>query len=85
VRLTLRQREILETMARHPFDDEGELVYETGVGYLGDDRVSPRTVFALLRICAISLERDSKVGGFERYRINETGRSYVDPGWEKRA
>ena len=85
MRLTTRQREILEIMARHQDDDEGELVYERGVAYLGDDRVAARTVFALLRICAISLERDSEVGGFERYRINETGQSYVDPGREKRS
>lgn len=70
--LTRRQHEILCTMAAHPDDDEGELVYERGKGFLGDDPVAARTVFALLRLCAISLE-GGEVGGFERYRINETG------------
>ena len=84
VRLTPRQGEILEIMARHRDTDEGELVYERGAGYLGLSPVAGRTVFALLRICAISPEQGSKVGEFERYRINETGRSYVNPGGKKR-
>lgn len=71
--LTRRQEAILRTMAEHPDDDEGELVYERGVAYLGLERVAARTVFALIRLSVISLERDSVVGSFERYRINETG------------
>ena len=72
--LTPRQREILTIMAAHPDDDDGELVYERGVGYIGDEPVAPRTVFALLRACAISADSTSCVGGVERYCINETGR-----------
>ena len=76
--LTPRQVEILTIMAAHPHDDEGELVYERGVAFLDLDRVAARTVFALLRLCAISNEDgDGKVGGFERYRINETGRALL--------
>lgn len=72
--VTKRQREVLEIMAAHPDDDVGELVYEKGHGWLGDERVAPRTVFALLRLMAISLDSTSRVGGVERYTINETGR-----------
>ena len=73
--LTKRQLEVLRIMAAHPDDDEGELVYERGRGYLGDDPVAPRTLTALLRACAISL--DSLSGQVERYHINETGRALV--------
>ena len=75
--LTPRQREVLAIMAAHPDDDAGELVYERGAGYLDDEPVAPRTVFALLRACAISLDSTSEVGGIERYRINETGRGIL--------
>ncbi len=75
--LIRRQLEILEIMAYHEDDDKGELVYERGRGYLGDAPVAARTVFALLRLCAISLQTNSVVGGFERYRINETGRAIL--------
>ena len=75
-RLTPRQREILTQMAAHPDDDEGELVYERGRGFLGNDPVAARTVFALLRLCAIKLD-GGEVGGFERYRINETGQALL--------
>ena len=71
--MTKRQREILSIMAAHRHDDKGELVYERGLAYLGNDRVASRTVFAFLRMMAISLE-DGEVGvGLERYRINDTG------------
>lgn len=77
LRLSPRQREILAIMKAHRDDDEGEIVYERGVAYLGDDRIAARTVFALLRLCAISLESDSQIGRFERYRINETGTEWL--------
>lgn len=77
--LTRRQREVLQVMAADPDGDDGELVYERGEAWLGLDRVAPRTVFALLRACAISLEGDSMGGDgrLERYRINETGRRLI--------
>ena len=74
-RLTKRQREILTIMAAHPDDDAGELVYERGVAFLGDTRVAARSVMALIRACAV--RADGEPGGFERYRINETGRALV--------
>ena len=69
----------MKIMAADPDGDDGELVYECGEGWLGLDRVAPRTVFALLRACAISLDIGG-VGGdgcLERYRINETGRALL--------
>lgn len=71
--LSKRQRQVLQVMADHRDEDAGELVYERGCGFLEDEPVAARTVFALLRLCAISLEGDSRVGGLERYRINTTG------------
>jgi hypothetical protein len=64
-------------MADHRDDDDGELVYEQGAGgWLGLDRVSPRTVFALLRACAVRAEhRDGDA--LERYTINETGLALI--------
>lgn len=68
--LTKRQRGILQAMA----DDENcDIAYERGTAYVGDTRIAARTVFALMRMCAISLDGDSRIGQFERYRINETG------------
>jgi hypothetical protein len=73
--LTKRQLEVLTIMR----DEEEELVYERGTGYVGDSSVSGRTLFALLRCCAISAEVGSEPGGFERYTINETGRNLLPP------
>ena len=73
--LTKRQREVLAVMAAHPDDEEGELVYERGIAFLGDERVSARTVTALLRACAI--RNDGEAGGLERYHINGTGRALL--------
>lgn len=50
--ITRRQREVLEKMR----DGEEELVYERGEGWVGLEKVAPRTVFALLRLAAISLD-----------------------------
>ncbi len=78
--LTRRQRDLLEVMAADPDGDDGELVYERGAGgWLGLERVAPRTVFALLRACAISLGGGGMGGDgrLERYRINETGRQLI--------
>ncbi len=77
--LTRRQAEVLRIMAADPDGDDGELVYERGEGWIGLDRVAPRTVFALLRACAISLDGGGTGGDgcLERYRINETGRPLI--------
>jgi hypothetical protein len=72
--MTKRQAEILRQMAERQDDDEGEIAYEKGIAYLGNTRIAARTVFALLRMMAISMSQFSTVGTFERYQINETGR-----------
>lgn len=71
--MTRRQLEVLRIMR----DEEEDLVYERGLGYVGEERISGRTLFALLRKVAISAEIDSEPGGFERYTINETGRDIL--------
>ena len=79
--LTKRQREVLRLMRDRecacPGCDGAELVYDRGRGFLDDAPVSGRTVFALLRACAISRDDVVGVGDVERYRINETGRNLV--------
>ena len=75
--LTKRQRYVLTLMATPSFEDD-ELVYERGRGYIGVESVSSRTVFALLRLRAISLT-GGEVRSFKRYRINETGRALLGP------
>jgi len=74
--LTKRQHEILTIMADHPDDDVGEIAYERGTAYLGDTRIAARTVFALLRLCAIS-EYDPTGKLVEYYRINSTGLALI--------
>lgn len=51
----------------------GDLVYERGSAWVGYEQTSTRTVFALLRVCAIRMESGSEVGRLGRYLINETG------------
>ena len=69
--------------AVEPGDEAGELVYERGVAFIGDERIAARTVFALLRACAISLD-GGEIGGVERYCINETGRAAAQAAKEGR-
>ena len=73
-RLTKRQLFILRMM----HDLEEELVYERGHGYVGLTRVGKSTVMALIRAMAIRADPHSTVGKFERYTINETGRSILN-------
>jgi hypothetical protein len=63
--LTKRQREILTIMR----DKDEELIYEHGRGFIGWSSVAPRTVFALLRMCAIHSDSMDDV----YYRITGTG------------
>jgi len=72
--LTKRQVEVLRTMRRFGDSEDAELVYERGAGcgWLGLDRVAPRTIYALLRLCAISGDASSD-GKVASYIINETG------------
>lgn len=72
--LTVRQLAVLRKMR----DEDEELVYERGSGYVGTNRISAMTVFALLRAAAVSMDQGSTVGKFERYTINETGREILN-------
>lgn len=67
--LTKCQLQILRMMR----DEEEELVFENGSGYVGLHRVSLRTLLGLLKVAAISMDQFSRIGSFERYSINETG------------
>ncbi len=75
--MTRRQAEVLAIM----WAADEELVYERGTGYVGMSPVGPRTVFALIRMMAISLDSTSTEGNFERYTINETGKDLVEEYW----
>lgn len=72
--LTRRQRQILTKMR----DEDEELVYSKGCGWVGYERVSKSVVFGLLRLMAIRMDQFSKVGECERYEINETGRQLLE-------
>ncbi len=73
--LTKRQIEILKIMYDNEDTDDGEIVYDKGIGYLGLKRIAPRTIFALLRVCCISLDQFG--GGMEHYHINGTGEDFL--------
>jgi hypothetical protein len=75
--VTKRQLEVLRMMKERTEDEDGELVYERGVAYIGTTRIAARTVWALIRAMAIKMSSDSNVGGFERYTITETGRALL--------
>ena len=67
--LTRRQLAILKMMR----DQDVELVYERGSGYVDLERLGGRTLHALLKACAISPEMGSEPGKYEIYTINSTG------------
>jgi hypothetical protein len=71
--LSKRQLEVLRILRDNKDTEEGELVYERGIGYVGDSPVSAQTVFALLRLAALRPTDGSQIGCFERYTINSTG------------
>lgn len=73
--LTRRQIEVLKIMVENEDNENGEIVYEKGVGYIGLEKISSRTLFALLRCCCIS--QDSYNSGCEHYYINSTGKEWL--------
>ena len=77
--VTKRQWTVLRQMAEHENDDDGEIAYERGTAYLGDTRIAPRTVFALIRLMAIR-EDMSDPRSPERYRISEIGHLVLEVG-----
>lgn len=79
-RLTKRQLQVLQIMLDNKHDDyEGWIFYERGEAWIGDTKIAPRTVYALLRTCAISLIQGDNLRSrlIEHYRINETGENIL--------
>lgn len=73
--LTKRQIEILKIMYDNEDTDDGEIVYDKGTGYVGLEKIAPRTIFSLLRLCCISA--DQYGGAIEHYHINGTGEDFL--------
>jgi hypothetical protein len=74
--LTKRQLEILKIMRDNADNEDGEIIYERGLGYIGLERIAPRTLFGLLRLAAISAD-SFQSGDVERYHINGTGKQLL--------
>lgn len=75
--LTKRQLYALQLLR----DEEDELIYERGQCWIGYEKFSARTFFALLRAMAIRHDPYSaKMGeaGTEVYYINETGKGILE-------
>jgi hypothetical protein len=79
--LTRRATQILNSMVEAETRDDhenAEIVCEGITCWLGEDRLSRRTVTVLIRHVAVRLA--SEPGSLERYVINETGRNILkDP------
>lgn len=71
--LTKRQVQALRLLRDNYNTEDGEMVYERGECWIGLEKFSGRTLFALLKVMALHMESTSTVGGFEVYTINETG------------
>jgi hypothetical protein len=71
MKLTKMGRRILMTLNEHP--DDFDLVYEEGAGWwLGNERVSGKAVWCLIRDCLISRDNDPDAE-LERWSINQSG------------
>lgn len=80
-RLTKRQREILQWLADHEDDEDGELVKEGREVWYGLEQTSPALVLRLIHMMAIS--GDTLGGAVERWRINGTGKRILAAVKEK--
>jgi hypothetical protein len=80
--MTPRCLEVLRSMLKaHEAQDwdNAEIVQDGDQCWLGDERISPRTVNRLLQLCLI---RHEAMGGCDHYTINEEGRRMVaDPNY----
>lgn len=74
--MTTRALEVLRIMR----DKNLELAYEKGIAYVGYERIiGARSILTELNLAmALHLESGSKIGEFERYTINETGRKLLE-------
>jgi hypothetical protein len=70
------QMRVLKRLAETPTDDfDGELVASRGEAWVGNDRVSMRTVYGLLGLMVV---RDASIGDdMQRYVISGTGRDLL--------
>lgn len=71
---------LLRRIQAVPDEDGGpELVYEPGGGWwVGLDRTSGRAPRQALLLVLLHLEADSRLGGLERYTVNEEGRRALE-------
>lgn len=72
--ITRRQRQVLQYLADNEHDEDGEIVYDSGEVWLGDDRIAPRTLTALIQMMAVA---NDWPGSLERWRINGTGQKIL--------
>lgn len=73
--LTKRQREVLEWLRDN---EEDTLIYERGGhGYIAESPVSGRTVYALLRLCAIKKDWGGDGDRIDHFQITGTGRQLL--------
>ena len=75
--MTKRAREILRIMVEKRDHEDGELVGEKGVWWIGLERTSFQIVRQLLTLCLISLEC-GKVGGYEVYQATSEAKEFLD-------
>lgn len=74
--ITRRQRQVLQYLADNEREEDGEIVYDSGQVWLGDDRLAHRTLTTLLQMMAL---RNPWPGAnsLERWRINGTGKKIL--------
>ena len=70
--ITTRQEDLLRRLA-----NGNDLVRYGKSAFSGYQRVPVRTIDALLRMCAVKLERGSVKDRCEHYKISETGRKIL--------
>lgn len=78
--MTRRQLQVLKMMR----DGDFELVYEHGLCYVENERISKGTFIVLLAACALRHDPYSAGPdeGLEIYSINETGKNILkEAGW----
>jgi hypothetical protein len=63
-------------------EEDAELTYEKGAAgwWIGLDKISGVVANVLIRHCLVSMDQYSRVGEFERWTLNETGREALKTG-----
>jgi hypothetical protein len=75
--LTKRQLDVLQIMLDKADTDEGEILQEGRHAYIGHERVSGRTINALLRCCAIKTDDPTRMERSRYWRITGSGREIL--------